>query len=227
MRIDKYLGNLWIVPRRQIKKLLKTWEVLLNKELVTSPQIKIKEGDIITVGKDEIPVRFAVHILLHKPVWYVSSNIDEGDYSSYKDLLLDCPYGDLLEIAWRLDVDTEWLLFCSSDGKIIHNIIHPHKKVEKEYYVETEKKISKKDITALEGWLKLSDNSITRPAKAKLLTENSLQLTITEGKFHQVKRMLEAVNNKVTYLRRDRIWDWKLDGLEKGKWKYVEIWKNS
>lgn len=224
MRIDKYLANLWIVPRRQIKKLLKTWEVLLNNTLVETPQLKIKEWDIISVWNQNIPVKFAVHILLHKPAWYVSSNIDEGQYASYKDLLDDCPYGDLIEIAWRLDVDTEWLLFCSSDGKVIHNIIHPHKKVEKEYYVEAEKNISKKDITALETWVKLSDNSITHPAKVTQLKDNIIQLTITEGKFHQVKRMLEAVDNKVIYLRRDRIWDWKLDGLEKGEWKYVEIW---
>jgi len=222
MRIDKYLANLGIVPRRQIKKLLKTWEVLLNSELVQSPQIKIKEGDIIMIHDQELPVKFDIHLLLHKPAGYISSNLDEGDYSSYKDLLDDCPYGELLEIAGRLDVDTEWLLFCSSNGKIIHNIIHPHKKVEKEYYVKTTRPITDAMINNLEKWVNL-DGKMTLPAKAVKLTETSLQLTITEGKFHQVKRMLEIVHNKVAYLRRDRIWEWKLKGIEKGKWVYVDM----
>ena len=222
MRIDKYLANLGIVPRRQIKKLLKTWEVLLNNELVSSWQIKIKEWDTIQIYDEIISVRFSVHILMHKPAWYISSNIDEWPYPSYKDLLDDCPYAEIIEIAWRLDVDTEGLLFCSSDGKVIHNIIHPHKKVQKEYYVETETSLTDKMISLLEKWVLLDDKK-TLPATATKITEKSLQLIITEGKFHQVKRMLKAVKNKVTYLRRDRIWEWKLEWIEKGQWKYIEI----
>lgn len=222
MRLDKYVAHLWIVPRRQIKKLLKTGEVLLNSEIVDSPQIKIKEGDIIQVYDETIPVKFAVHILLHKPAWYISSNIDEGPYPSYKDLLQECPYGELVEIAWRLDVDTEGLLFCSSDGKIIHNIIHPHKKVEKEYFVQTKNILTAKMIQDLEQWV-LLDGKKTLPATAEKIDETSLRLTITEGKFHQVKRMLHAVNNEVVYLRRDRIWSWTLDGIKKWEWIYIDI----
>lgn len=223
MRIDKYLAALGIVPRRQIKKLLKTWEVLLNSTIVASPQIKIKEWDIIQVCEDKIPVKFAVHLLIHKPANYVSSNIDEWPYASYKDLIHDCPYSELVEIAGRLDVDTEGLLFCSSDGKIIHNIIHPHKKVEKEYYVEVAVPLTTYMIKDLASWVKLPWWAISKPAKVVKISNLSLQLTITEGKFHQVKNMLEWVGNKVTYLRRDRIWTWTLKWLEKGKWKYVEV----
>ncbi len=222
MRIDKYLAHLWIVPRRQIKKLLKTWEVLLNDDKVDSPQIKIKEWDIIKVHQDTIPVKFQVHILIHKPAWYISSNIDEWPYPSYKDLLEDCPYAELVEIAWRLDVDTEWLLFCSSDWKVIHNIIHPHKKVDKEYFVQTHIPITQSMIKKLEQWIDL-DWKKTRPATVKKISETSLLLTITEWKFHQVKRMLVAVWNEVSYLRRDRIWVWQLKWLKKGKRKYIEL----
>lgn len=223
MRIDKYLANLWIVPRRQIKKLLKTGEVLLNNEIVSSPQLKIKEWDILIIHGQKIPVKFAVHLLIHKPAGVVSSNIDEWPYVSYKDLLQDCPYSELVEIAGRLDVDTEGLLFCSSDGKVIHNIIHPHKKVEKEYYVEVIEILTDKMIQTLESGVKLPGGSLSRPAKATKITDTSLILTITEGKFHQVKHMLQGVWNQVTYLRRDRIWAWKLDGLKKWEWKYIEI----
>ena len=127
----------------------------MNNEIVSSPQVKIKESDILHIYGDIIPVKFAVHLLLHKSAGYVSSNIDEGPYSSYKDLLQKCPYSEIVEIAGRLDVDTEGLLFCSSDGRVIHNIIHPHKKVEKEYYVEVEKTLTQKMINALESGIKL------------------------------------------------------------------------
>ena len=222
MRIDKYLANLGVVPRRQIKKLLKTGEVLLNGTWVASPQTKIKEGDTITIYEESIEVKFTVHILIHKPAWVISSNVDEWPYPSYKDLLEDCPYSYLVEIAGRLDADTEGLLFCSSDGKVIHNIIHPHKKVEKEYYVETLEPLTQKMLRNLETWV-LIDGKKTRPATATKITDTSFQLTITEGKFHQVKRMLQAVENEVTYLRRDRIGSWTLEGIEKWKWKYIEI----
>lgn len=223
MRIDKYLANLWIVPRRQIKKLLKTWEVLLDDEIVSSPQVKIKEWDVLNIHGEEIIVKFSVHLLIHKPSGYVSSNIDEWPYSSYKDLIQNCPYGELVEIAGRLDVDTEGLLFCSSDGKLIHDIIHPHKKVEKEYYVEVESVLTKKMLQVLESGVELPSGALSRPAKAKKITDTSLQLTITEGKFHQVKNMLQWVWNKVSYLRRDRIWEWTLKWIQKWAWKYLEI----
>lgn len=223
MRIDKYLGNLGVVPRRQIKKLLKTWEVLLNNQVVDNPQIKIKEWDVLSIYQDIIPVKFDIHILLHKPKGYVSSNVDEWEYISYKELLMDCPYGELVEIAGRLDTDTEGLLFCSSDGKVVHNIIHPHKKVEKEYYIRAAKFISDKDIGLLERGVTITWWHYTAPAQVTRIGKKEIQLTITEGKFHQVKLMLEAIGNEVVYLRRDRIGSYVLGDLEIGKWKYTEI----
>lgn len=222
MRLDKYLAQMWVIPRRKTKLLLKTWEVLLNGSIANSPQIKIKEGDILSVYGEEIKVRFTIHILIHKPQWYISSNVDEWPHKSYKDLIYDCPYSELVEIAGRLDVDTEGLLFCSSDGKVIHNIIHPHKKVEKEYFVRTRDTITEKMLQTLRSGVTLEDFSKARPALAEKLSDNELLLTITEGKFHQVKRMLTWVGNEVIYLRRNRIWDWTLDGLEIGQWRYID-----
>lgn len=223
MRLDKYLAQLWVIPRRQTKKLLKSWEVRINDSIEQSPQRKIQEGDILSVYGEAIPVKFDVHLLVHKPAWYISSNVDEWPYTSYKDLLHDCPYSELVEIGWRLDQDTEGLLFCSSDGKVIHNIIHPHKKVRKSYYIETVHPLSDTMIQSLKAWITLEDGSTTRPAKATKRGAHALQLDITEGKFHQVKRMLKAVGNEVSYLRRDAIGPWKLEGIEKGAWTYVDI----
>lgn len=169
MRLDKYLSHLGVIPRRQTKKLLKTGEVLVNGEKTTSPETKISENDTLTIYGEELPVKFTVHLLIHKPAGYISSNIDEGGHPSYKDLIADCPYSELVEIAGRLDVDTEGLLFCSSDGKVIHNIIHPHKKVEKQYYVETAEPITGTMIHKLEKGVTLEDFSIAKPAKVQKL----------------------------------------------------------
>jgi len=195
----------------------------LNNTQVDSPQIKIKEWDILSIYEDEIEVKFDIYILLHKVAGYVSSNVDEWEYLSYKELLMDCPYGELVEIAGRLDTDTEGLLFCSSDGKMIHNIIHPHKKVEKEYYVRADKFISDKDIRLLERGVTITWWHETAPAKITRIGKKEIQLTITEWKFHQVKLMLEAIWNSVKYLRRDRIGPRELWDLPKGKWKYIDI----
>ena len=221
MRLDKYLSNLGMVPRRQIKKLLKWWEVLLNREQVDKPNITIKEGDILTIYDQEIEVRFLLTLLLHKPQWYISSDIDEGEYSSYNDLLHDCPYSELVHVAGRLDADTEGLLLCTSDGKLTSCIVHPEKNIEKEYFVRTALPINDRMISMLETGVTLEWNTLARPGKVKKISENEISLIITEGKYHQVKRMLRAVGNEVVYLRRDRIGDWNLGALKLGEWKYI------
>ncbi len=137
-------------------------------------------------------------------------------------LLQDCPYAKMLHVAGRLDRDTEGLVFCTNDGNFTHEIISPKKKEEKEYYVELALPISDEDIQKLETGVTLDEGYVTMPAKAKRVSENIILLTIHEGKYHQVKRMAEAVNNSVTYLRRERIGEWTLEGLEKGRWKYLE-----
>ena len=228
MRLDKYLWNLWIIARRQTKRFLKSGEVLINGVIETSPQTHIHEWDTLMVWAENIPVKFDIHLLIHKPQWYISSNVDEWPYRSYKDLLDDCPYAELVEIAGRLDVDTEGLLFCSSDGKLIHNIIHPHKKIEKEYFVRTKLPLTQQMLDTLRSWVTLEDFSKAKPAIAEQISDhgdNELRLTITEWKYHQVKRMLKGVGNEVTYLRRDRIGEWTLEGIEMGGWKYVEVEK--
>ena len=91
----------------KIKKLLKSGEVLLNTQQVDKADTKIIEGDLLTIYGEDLEVKFLVTLLLHKPQGYISSDIDEGQYHSYKDLLDDCPYSELVHVAGRLDTDTE------------------------------------------------------------------------------------------------------------------------
>lgn len=221
IRLDKYLANLWLVSRRNVGKY--TDCILLNWEPVKKSDIKINYWDVITFDWNDIEVREKIYIILNKPKWYISSNLDEFWYLSYRHLLQDCPYVNLMNVAWRLDQDTEWLLLLTNDGDFIHKVISPKRKEEKEYYVEAELPLDDQSIEFLKEGVVLDDGYKTLPAKVERLTENTIKLTITEWKYHQVKRMLESVWNKVVYLRRDRIWSYNTIGLDLGKWKYINI----
>lgn len=235
IRVDKYIANLWIISRRSIWKAIASGAILVDWKNISKGDEKVSYWQLLRVYDEEIIIKEFIYILLYKPAWYVCSEIDEGWHASYKTLLQDCPYANLLHVAGRLDFDTEWLVLCSNDGQFTHNIISPKKHLEKEYYVETSTPISSEDLKKLEQWVILDDGYKTLPAKATYASyknpphENSIDykqkilLTITEGKFHQVKRMIETIWSQVTYLCRMRIWDWNIEDLEKGKWKYIEI----
>jgi 16S rRNA pseudouridine516 synthase len=223
VRLDKYLSQLWLVSRRSVWKIVSSWTVLVNGEEVYKSDLKIQYGDTVTFWWIDIEVKEFVYLLLNKPSWYVCSDIDEWWHASYQHLLKDCPYGKMMHVAGRLDFDTEWLVLCSNDGQFTHQIISPKKHLEKEYYVRTRDEIHDKTISELEKWVMLEDGYVTMPAKAVKDGSHSLKLIIVEGKFHQVKRMLEAVWNEVIYLRRDRIGEWRIDGIELGKWKYINV----
>ena len=119
--------------------------------------------------------------------------------------MLDCPYVNLLHVAGRLDTDTEGLLLLSNDGQFIHQTISPKREKEKEYEVWLRSPISAEECEYLRQGVKLDDGYLTKPAKLEHIEEKKILLTITEGKYHQVKKMLQAVGNEVIYLKRLRI----------------------
>jgi 16S rRNA pseudouridine516 synthase len=152
--------------------------------------------------------------LLNKPVWYVCSDEDEHYRKSYRHLIDDCCYKQMMHVAWRLDQDTEWLVILCSDGQRNHRIISPRYRCEKEYFVQLQNYCSDTDILKLQQWVRLDDWYCTLPAKVVRCGHNSIMITIVEWKYHQVKRMLEAVHNKVIFLKRLRVGDRTLDWIE-------------
>jgi len=220
-RLDKYLANLWLLSRREAPLICKKGEILLNWEITKKSDIKVKPWDIITISWKEIEILENIYAILYKSAWYISSDEDEFWYPSYKKQMLDCPYVNLLHVAWRLDVDTEGLLLLSNDWQFIHQVISPKRDKEKEYEVHLEKEINEADCKHLEEWVILDDGYKTKPAKVKKIGNKKILLTITEWKYHQVKRMLESVDNKVIYLKRLRIWKRNLEGLKPGEWKLI------
>lgn len=221
-RLDKYLANLGLVSRRECNAVCKEWVIRVNGEVVQKPDFRLLWGEKIQVRDVEVEFFEEVYAILYKTAGYISSDEDEFGYPSYKNQMLDCPYVELLHVAWRLDVDTEGLLLLSSDGQFIHQVISPKREKEKEYEVWLESAISDEDCNKLECWVVLDDGYLTKPAKVQKIEDKKILLTITEGKYHQVKRMLESVGNKVVYLKRLRIGEWNLDGLKPGEWKMIK-----
>ncbi|MDO4713718.1 MAG: pseudouridine synthase [bacterium] len=203
--MDKYLASLGLVSRREAPKVCKAGEILVDGEIVKKPDLKLKGGEILTIFGQEIEVREKVYAILYKSAGYISSDEDEFGYPSYKKQMLDCPYVEVLHVAGRLDVDTEGLLLLSNDGQFIHQVISPKWDKEKEYEVWLDSEISYEDCQQLQQGVVLDDGYLTKPAKVVQLEAKKILLTLTEGKYHQVKRMLEAVGNRVVYLKRLRI----------------------
>ncbi len=224
IRIDKYLAQLQLVSRREAKKFFRSGRVMLNWYVEYDHGFQIIDGDVVTIDEDlEFVVKQSVTILLNKPAWYVCSEIDEWWHKSYKYLLEDCIYAPMLKVAGRLDQDTTGLVLATSDGDLNHRLTSPKSSKEKEYIVACSKEISDTDLTQLEQGVTLDGDYQTLPAKTVRIDAFSFHLIITEGKYHQVKRMCEAIDNECVALQRIRIANWTIEWLEQGSRREIEI----
>lgn len=228
IRLDKFLSNLGYGSRKQIKKYAKDGKVKINDTVINDSSTHINpENDVIIYNDEQIYYSKFKYVVMNKPSGYISATSDpiHKVVTEFLDANLS-RYN--LSPAGRLDKDTEGLLILTNDGEFIHNIISPGKSVFKTYYVETESPLSHSDITTLEkGIFLVTENHLTKPAKIKKLDECKYELSIMEGKFHQVKRMMIAVHNRVKYLKRISIGNYKLpENLAPGEFievKYTDL----
>ena len=217
MRIDKFLAHNGYGSRNDVKKLLKDKIVTINGEIVTKATVKVNlESDLVEVNMEAIHYEENVYYMINKPAGYICSH-HSNLYPSVLDLI-DTHRDDLIMVG-RLDVDTEGLLLITNDGKFSHQVAHGKKDVTKTYYVELRDAFDQSYISDLETGIML-DDELLKPAKVELLDTHSLLLTISEGKYHQVKRMMHYAHNEVIYLFRTRIGDLELDGdLDGGEYR--------
>ncbi len=200
LRLDKFLCDVKVGSRSQVKEYLKKGMVKVNGEVVKRPEFKVDEKkDGISFQGKEILYKRYVYYMLNKPKGVVSATRDAC--RTVTELLKDTGYDDLFPVG-RLDKDTEGLLLMTNDGNLAHNLLSPKKHVEKKYYVELERTLGEEDRKALETGVDIGEERLTFPAKVEQITETSIFLIITEGKYHQVKRMMQAVENEVVYLKR-------------------------
>ena len=222
MRIDKFLADNSIGTRKEIKAFIKAGRVLANGMAVNDPGMHIDPAaDGISFDGHIIEYEKFHYYMLNKPAGTVSST-KEGASVTVVELLAKEDVRNLSPVG-RLDKDTEGLLILTDDGELLHDLISPKKHVGKEYLVITEKPVSEDDLKKLEAGVDIGDDKPTLPAKAEVM-DDGLHLTITEGRFHQVKRMLEAVDNKVTYLKRLKMGELALDpALKEGEYRKLTI----
>lgn len=201
MRLDKFLSNKDICTRKEARKFLKQNEILINGVQAKNVNENLNEDDEVIIGDFTFYVNEFKYFLFNKPTGVVCANNDDLHQTVF-DLFDFADYQNDLFTVGRLDLDTTGLLIITNDGKFSHSLISPKHHVGKKYHVVCEKSISDSDIVKLENGLTIDYDYTTMPAKVERIRENEIFLTIQEGKYHQVKRMLIAVDNKVTELSR-------------------------
>lgn len=201
MRLDKFLGDTTSYSRKELKDLIKSGKALVNGKVVKDNGFQVKEtvDEIIFLNQRVIYEKF-VYFMLNKPAGVVSANTDNVS-KTVIDLFKDEGRSDLFTVG-RLDKDTVGLLIVTNDGDFSHHLMSPRHHVGKTYFVRTEKPVSDSDIDKLSEGVLLDGDGMTKPSEVERVSPCEIKLTIYEGMFHQVKRMLAAVDNKVIYLKR-------------------------
>ncbi|MCF6138342.1 pseudouridine synthase [Pseudalkalibacillus berkeleyi] len=214
MRIDKFLANMNYGSRNDVKKMLKKGLVKVNDQSVKNGKTHVDvEQDVITVGGEVVEYVKYIYLMLNKPDGVISAT-EDGRHETVIDLLnLEDAAFEPFPVG-RLDKDTEGLLLITNDGRLAHELLSPKKHVQKVYFAVIDGEVTQDDQIAFRKGVTLEDGYETKPADLKILKSGAtseIELTITEGKFHQVKRMFEAVGKKVTYLKRIEMGALKLD----------------
>lgn len=204
LRLDKYLTEIGVGTRSEVKKLIKAKQIAVNGEIATKPEIKVDEQtDEIRLRGEKLHYAAFEYYVFHKPAGCVSAT-EDAVHRTVMDYLTDTVRNDLFPVG-RLDIDTEGLLLITNDGVLAHELLSPVKHVAKTYYAKVNGRVTKEDVNLFENGVDIGEDKLTKPAKLVILKEDDvseIELTITEGKFHQVKRMFEAVGKKVIYLKR-------------------------
>ena len=205
MRLDKYLCETGFGTRSQVKDLLKKGQFMVNGEVVKKPELKINEttDQILCQGK-KASYQKNIYLMLHKPAGVVSATEDNRE-KTVLDLVRPEDRKNGLFPVGRLDKDTEGLLLLTDDGELAHRLLSPKKHVDKTYYAKIDGQVTEEHVKQFREGLDIGDEKKTLPAVLTILLSgpvSEIEVTIHEGRFHQIKRMFEAVGCKVTYLKR-------------------------
>ena len=213
-RLDKVLSNMGYGSRKEMKQCIKNGRVIVNGQIAKNNSIKVDPyKDEINIDGEIIEYKKYIYIMMNKPKGVISSTRDP--FSSTVLDLLDRKYLSFNPYpVGRLDKDTEGLLILTNDGRFTHKLLSPKNRVNKKYYVEVDGYVDEKHISLFKDGIILDDGYKTLDSKLEIIESNYISkvyLTIIEGKFHQVKRMFEAIDMEVVYLKRMSMGNIKLD----------------
>lgn len=228
LRIDKYLADCGLGTRSEVKKYIKAKQITVNGEVVAKPELKIDENaDEICFKGQPITYEKYVYYLLHKPAGCVTAKQDNVHKTVMEYFPEDIRAKDIAPVG-RLDLDTEGLLLFTNDGPLTHHLLSPTHHIPKTYYAILDKEVPASAIEQFKEGVDIGDDKPTLPAELVILPVEigkegnnvySAELTIHEGRFHQVKRMFEAVGCTVTYLKRLSMGTLTLGELSKGEYR--------
>ena len=226
MRLDKYLAEMGVGTRQEVKKQIRQGKAAVNGTVVKAADTKIDEtSDEVTISGRNISYVSYEYYMLNKPAGVVSATEDRRD-TTVMDLIKEKKRKDLFPVG-RLDKDTEGLLLITNDGDLAHRLLAPKKHVDKVYYAKIDGMVTEEDVKRFAEGIDIGaeEEEMTRPAKLDIMKsaeESEIRLTIHEGKFHQVKRMFLAVGKEVTYLKRERMGTLCLDeNLKPGEYRLL------
>lgn len=220
IRLDKFLTSTGSVTRSEAGKLCRAGKVTVNGRIEKNSSVKIDpENDRVTLMGSAVEYRKYTYIMMNKPEGVVSAT-EDGDIT-----VIDLLPQELQRIGLfpcgRLDKNTHGFVLLTNHGELSHFLLSPKHHVRKRYYLESKFPLSEADKKALEGGVDIGGYT-TAPCEVELLGEKKAEITLTEGKYHQIKLMLSAVHNQVTYLKRVSFAEIALDsGLSEGKWRYL------
>ena len=221
-RLDKFLSNAEVLTRSQCKIAVKRKLITVNGVVISDASIKIDENvDEVCYNGNKVEYKKFTYIMLNKPSGVVSAT-DDGNFQTVVDLVpLEMKKKGLFPCG-RLDKDTVGLILLTNDGVSAHRRLAPKSKTEKVYYFETAETISDSEVETLEKGVTLNDGFTTAPCKITLKTSKSGEIILTEGKYHEIKRLFGYTGNKVTYLKRLKFANIVLDSnLAEGECRYL------
>lgn len=224
IRLDKYISETGKGTRSRVKEMIKKGLVTVNDEVVKKPEYKINEqSDEVFISGCKVDYIRYEYFMLNKPAGYISATEDKKE-KTVLELIKDSCRKDLFPVG-RLDKDTEGLLIISNDGAMAHEILSPKKHVDKVYYAKIEGNVMKEHVEMFKEGIDIGEKKKTLPAELIIISSGDIsevEITIREGKFHQVKRMFLAIGMKVIYLKRIKMGNIILDeSLDKGEYRML------
>ena len=214
MRLDKLLAHCGFGTRKEVKDYIKKGYVLVNNKVVKVDKTQVNpQEDVIEVDGEIIHYEEYVYYMLNKPQGYVSAT-EDNLHPTVVELIDDYYRNDLFPVG-RLDIDTEGLLILTNDGQLAHQLLSPKKHCPKIYYARIDGEVNNVDVERFRDGVVIDDDYLCKSAKLEILNvhqrKSEITVEIYEGKFHQVKKMFEAVGKKVEYLKRIQMKNLKLD----------------
>ena len=216
IRLDKYLADMGCGTRQEVKKLIRSGQVSVDGALVKKPETKVEQTvQEVCLNGEKVGYESFEYYMLNKPAGVISATEDRS-CQTVVDLIQEKKRKDLFPVG-RLDKDTEGLLLITNDGELAHRLLSPKKHVDKCYFARVSGKVTEDDVRSFENGVNigsLEQPEITMPGKLEIIISDEIsqiRLTIQEGKFHQVKRMFQAVGKEVIYLKRLRMGTLVLD----------------